>query len=83
MVLGLAIDHREAGLEAAFGHVDGLAKPSLAVLGGDSKVQSCMRFDMIIPLSPNTAKQGISRFVVTAPVKNRDRLTEPAFLAVI
>jgi hypothetical protein len=65
VMLGPAIDNRVVRLEAALGQVDGLAKRSLAVLGGDAKVQSCGAVGHENPLSPNTAKQEISRFVVT------------------
>ena len=65
VVLRLAIDHRDVGLEAALGQVGRLAKPSLAVSGGDAKVQSCGAVRHENPLSSNTAKQEISRFVVT------------------
>ena len=65
MMLGLAIDNRVEGLEAALGQVNWLAKRSLAVFGGDAKVQSCGAVRHENPLSPNTAKQEISRFVVT------------------
>jgi hypothetical protein len=63
-VFGFATDHCVLRLEATLGLANGLAERASAVLG-DADVQRGGAVCQENPLMPNTANQGISRFLVT------------------
>jgi hypothetical protein len=63
-VFGFATDYCVLRLEATLGLVNGLAERASGVLG-DADVQRGGAVCHEIPLMPNTANQGISRFLVT------------------
>ena len=82
VVLRFAFHDCVLRLEATLGLVNGLTERTSAVLG-DADVQRCGAVCHEIPLKSNTANQGISRFLVQEPLKNSNKLSEPACLAAI